>query len=49
MKKFFTKKIAAGLILILLAAGIFFGDTSRVKHYFDQAISYVNDFLETTE
>lgn len=50
MQKYMTKKIVSGILLILLGLGLAFGDKTKVKYYFEQVTTYVdNYFKETTE
>jgi hypothetical protein len=48
MQKYINKKIIGGILLILLGLGLAFGDKTKVKYYFEQVTTYIDNYFEET-
>jgi len=46
MQKYINKKIIGGILLILLGLGLAFGDKAKVKYYFEQVSTYIDNYFE---
>lgn len=54
MKKYFTKKVITGIVVVFLGLGITFGDEDKMKYYMEQVTTWISNLVdsgtdETTE